>query len=107
MRIPQSETCSICLNKLQKECSFSHMFQPVCQMNCNHSFHMRCIETWVLEKRTCPLCRQNPFPLRVVEPLTSHVVNNSIVFACVFILILLVCIRVKVIRSRVLSKMPS
>jgi hypothetical protein len=24
---------------------------------CNHTFHLHCIEKWLLNKRTCPMCR--------------------------------------------------
>ena len=43
--------CSICLQE------DSEVFEtlPVC----NHSFHLKCINEWLRNKNTCPLCRLN------------------------------------------------
>ena len=28
---------------------------------CHHVFHKKCIEPWVLDKGTCPMCKLNVF----------------------------------------------
>lgn len=30
--------------------------------NCNHKFHMKCIDPWLLRKSECPLCRKSIIP---------------------------------------------
>jgi len=30
--------------------------------NCNHKFHMKCIDPWLLNKSECPLCRKSIIP---------------------------------------------
>ena len=29
----------------------------IIKLDCNHYFHHKCLETWILRKRTCPICR--------------------------------------------------
>ena len=42
-------TCSICFETIGNYDKKS--------LNCNHSFHRNCINTWLIERDTCPLCR--------------------------------------------------
>jgi len=42
-------TCSICFETISNSEKKS--------LNCNHSFHRNCINTWLVEQDTCPLCR--------------------------------------------------
>ena len=42
-------TCSICFETVTNNDKKS--------LNCNHSFHRNCINTWLREQDTCPLCR--------------------------------------------------
>ncbi|KAL3642461.1 hypothetical protein CASFOL_013276 [Castilleja foliolosa] len=43
--------CAVCL------CGFSDGDKLKSIPNCNHAFHVHCIETWLLSNSTCPLCR--------------------------------------------------
>lgn len=45
--------CSICLNKCKKKESARKI------KKCNHIFHKKCINNWLLIKPTCPNCRIN------------------------------------------------
>ena len=40
--------CRICLNHLKSNSFF---------LECAHSFHRHCIEKWIQENNTCPICR--------------------------------------------------
>jgi len=43
------ETCSICLKNI-----YENDFEKTL---CKHYFHKECINTWLLKKKSCPLCR--------------------------------------------------
>ena len=47
----ESVQCSICLENIS-ECDTK-------SLNCNHSFHKNCINTWLREQNNCPLCRKS------------------------------------------------
>ena len=47
--IREPETCSICLENLTSYNKKS--------LTCKHNFHMTCINIWLRDKNTCPLCR--------------------------------------------------
>lgn len=46
-----SDECSVCLAELQ------HGEMLRCLPNCVHSFHRSCIDLWLLQSATCPLCK--------------------------------------------------
>ncbi|KAL2898099.1 putative RING-H2 finger protein ATL69 [Bienertia sinuspersici] len=77
-RLPKPNTgpCSICLSEYKPK-------QTVrCMPDCNHCFHVNCIDQWLKMSPTCPLCRNSPAPsvrptpsgtpLSEVVPLASH-----------------------------------
>ena len=43
-------TCSICLDNIPNS--------DIKELRCNHKFHRNCINIWLRENNTCPLCRQ-------------------------------------------------
>jgi hypothetical protein len=43
------ECCSICLEPLPAS--------PIRELACKHSFHKQCIDRWVHNALTCPMCR--------------------------------------------------
>ncbi|XP_062026159.1 putative RING-H2 finger protein ATL69 [Rosa rugosa] len=51
---PNDKTCSICLAEYQPKESLRGI--PVC----NHYFHAICIDEWLRNNSTCPLCRNPP-----------------------------------------------
>lgn len=46
-----TEQCSVCL------CEFEEGSQLRLLPNCNHAFHIHCIDTWLQSHTICPLCR--------------------------------------------------
>mgnify|MGYP000877261551 CR=1 FL=1 len=47
----EKEVCAVCLDNFVNE-------QSVVQWRgCRHLFHERCIQRWIQQKRTCPLCK--------------------------------------------------
>ena len=44
------EGCVICLERYKKN-------ERIITLKCNHIFHFQCIEEWLENKESCPLCR--------------------------------------------------
>lgn len=47
----QNDSCTICMEDFESD-------EAVEQLRCNHNFHPGCIREWLMEKITCPVCRQ-------------------------------------------------
>ncbi|KAI4355999.1 hypothetical protein L6164_000053 [Bauhinia variegata] len=45
--------CSVCLSEFQENENLRLL------PNCNHAFHLPCIDTWLRSHSSCPLCRSN------------------------------------------------
>ena len=50
--LKESEFCSICLNEI-KTTEIARV------TNCKHTYHSNCLDRWLEEKSTCPLCKNN------------------------------------------------
>ncbi|GAV63020.1 zf-RING_2 domain-containing protein, partial [Cephalotus follicularis] len=48
--------CAVCLENFKSG--------DKCRLlpNCNHSFHSRCIDSWLLKTPICPICRSYVYP---------------------------------------------
>lgn len=46
----ESHTCAVCIDSYKAG-------DVVTVLTCDHFFHKACIEPWLLEKRTCPMCK--------------------------------------------------
>ncbi|KTG02089.1 hypothetical protein cypCar_00039819, partial [Cyprinus carpio] len=47
---PDADACAVCIE----------LYKPgdvLTVLTCNHFFHKSCIEPWLLEHRTCPMCK--------------------------------------------------
>ncbi|XP_073291429.1 uncharacterized protein [Primulina huaijiensis] len=42
--------CSICQEEYKKD-------EETGNLNCGHSFHIDCIKQWLMQKKTCPICK--------------------------------------------------
>ncbi|CAG8449226.1 8817_t:CDS:1 [Cetraspora pellucida] len=60
-----SNKCTICLEEI-----ISFTFLP-----CTHTFHSKCISTWLKEHKSCPMCRDR-LDNEDIEFVTSQI-NNS------------------------------
>lgn len=64
--------CSVCLSEFQENESLRLL------PNCNHAFHIPCIDTWLSAHTNCPMCRarivSNPAPISSSE---NVIVLNS------------------------------
>ena len=63
--------CSICLENI-------NINDSCVNLECNHKFHLRCIEQWCQSHNTCPVCRfQLEQPQNTVR--TQRIIVNNIV----------------------------
>ncbi|XP_057541084.1 putative RING-H2 finger protein ATL69 [Amaranthus tricolor] len=53
---PNNGPCSICLSEYKPKEIIR------CMPDCNHCFHVNCIDQWLKMNPTCPLCRNSPAP---------------------------------------------
>lgn len=44
--------CVVCQESIQK-------YNIIRKLKCNHNYHINCIENWLKDHCTCPLCKQN------------------------------------------------
>lgn len=47
-----SETCAVCIETYR-------VADVIRILPCKHQFHKSCIDQWLLEKRTCPMCKMD------------------------------------------------
>ncbi|KAK2664281.1 hypothetical protein Ddye_002855 [Dipteronia dyeriana] len=62
---PSDNTCSICLSEYQPK----EILRTIPE--CNHYFHVNCIDEWLRLNATCPVCRNSPEGSDIVTPSTS------------------------------------
>jgi len=62
-----STCCSICLGDYKG----SDMLKVL--PDCEHMFHLKCIEPWLRIHPSCPLCRTSPIPTPLSTPLAEVV----------------------------------
>ncbi|KAF6201457.1 hypothetical protein GE061_003848 [Apolygus lucorum] len=48
----ETECCAICIDPYRQS-------EVVRTLVCNHEFHKECIDPWLLENRTCPMCKKD------------------------------------------------
>ncbi|KAI3918781.1 hypothetical protein MKX01_042101 [Papaver californicum] len=49
--------CAVCLVNLEEEEEIARILP-----NCNHVFHAKCIDVWLISHSTCPICRTEADP---------------------------------------------
>lgn len=47
---PEAQTCAVCIESYKSG-------DVITILTCGHIFHKVCIEPWLLDKRTCPMCK--------------------------------------------------
>ncbi|KAI3835992.1 hypothetical protein MKX03_032887 [Papaver bracteatum] len=55
--------CAVCLVNLEEEEEEIARILP----NCNHVFHAKCIDVWLISHSTCPICRTEADPGRTTN----------------------------------------
>ncbi|KAK4770699.1 hypothetical protein SAY87_031231 [Trapa incisa] len=66
---PSDNTCSICLCEYQPKETLRSIPE------CNHYFHMSCIDEWLRLNASCPLCRNSP---ETPRPLSLTSMNSNL-----------------------------
>ncbi|KAK6919731.1 Zinc finger, RING-type [Dillenia turbinata] len=71
--------CTVCLSVMEDD----DMARTL--PNCNHTFHMECIDKWLSTRSTCPICRAEapprpagPIPQPVLSPTVENVNGDEI-----------------------------
>ncbi|KAM7268204.1 hypothetical protein ACFE04_010370 [Oxalis oulophora] len=64
---PNNGPCSICLGEYRAKDKIR------CIPECNHCFHVDCVDEWLKMSATCPLCRNSPAITPVTTPLSDLV----------------------------------
>ncbi|KAI3859644.1 hypothetical protein MKX03_031158 [Papaver bracteatum] len=59
---PENTTCSICL------ADYTHNDTLKSLPECNHYFHVNCIDGWLRVNGSCPVCRKSPLQYSLVVP---------------------------------------
>jgi deltex-like protein len=63
---PGNDVCNICFDGFEHE---SIQIKEAVQIKeCAHKFHLTCIQRWLAEKSTCPVCRKSLFTIRGYQP---------------------------------------
>ncbi|XPS71345.1 ubiquitin-protein ligase Anaphase Promoting Complex [Ascochyta lentis] len=74
--MPDDDVCGICRNPYDSTCSKCKFPGDECPLllgECNHSFHMHCIFSWLKQESSqekCPMCRQ-PFKSKSQDATTA------------------------------------
>ncbi|KAI9174091.1 hypothetical protein LWI28_011829 [Acer negundo] len=68
---PSDNTCSICLCEYQPK----EILRTIPE--CNHYFHVSCIDEWLRLNATCPMCRNSPEGSTIVALSTSTSSSSS------------------------------
>ncbi|RZC84181.1 hypothetical protein C5167_046968 [Papaver somniferum] len=63
-----SSCCSICL----ADYANNDMLRLL--PNCGHLFHLKCVDPWLLQHPSCPICRSSPMTTPQLAP-SSHMVS--------------------------------
>jgi hypothetical protein len=58
-------SCSICLSEYRD----GEMLRVMPE--CRHMFHLPCLDTWLRQSASCPVCRSSPIPTPVSTPLST------------------------------------
>ena len=55
----KDESCCICLESFGASTSQQLISEndQICRLGCGHCFHSKCIQEWLSENETCPMCR--------------------------------------------------
>ncbi|KAF1949926.1 RING/U-box [Byssothecium circinans] len=75
--MPDDDVCGICRNPYDSTCSKCKYPGDDCPLllgECNHSFHMHCIFSWLRQESAqekCPMCRQ-PFKSKNQEAASTE-----------------------------------
>ncbi len=47
-----SDTCTVCQTEFSEG-------EKIKQLNCQHSYHISCVDEWLKENKVCPICKED------------------------------------------------
>lgn len=68
-----NQTCCVCMENFSEK-------EPLCVLDCKHSFHENCVDKWLTEKQSrCPFCKSviKPASVRSQTSLSSPTGQSS------------------------------
>lgn len=72
------DTCSTCLEALEKDPSKRQEAQRMTRLSCSHLYHTQCIKPWMEQHVTCPMCRA-VVRQRIEVPRAQYVYNTILI----------------------------
>ena len=69
----QESKCVICLDVINRDNSII----SITKLRCEHEFHKKCIDRWMIRNTTCPICRRRIRLHRSSRTATRNVIPNS------------------------------
>ena len=73
------EECSICLDNNE------FTYKSWVKLGCNHYFHRHCIDLWLEQRQTCPICVQNIYNTNSTKNIWSIL---GVLCCCVLIILI-------------------
>ena len=67
------------MNDMCSICQLTFIDTSICRVihNCNHFFHINCIDTWLDNHTTCPFCRYDLLNITISNNSNNNETNNS------------------------------
>lgn len=68
---PDADSCAVCIESYK-------VGDVLSVLTCSHSFHKACIEPWLMEHRTCPMCKCDVLRALGVEVNNEELCDSSV-----------------------------
>ncbi|KAI0489217.1 hypothetical protein KFK09_029059 [Dendrobium nobile] len=72
-RAATTDSCSICLGDYNEEEEEGEDLPLKLLPDCGHLYHAECLDSWLLQHRTCPLCRSSVMNVATQTPLADAI----------------------------------
>lgn len=71
-KVPEYLICTIC----------REVFDCPVRLNCTHSFCKGCIDTWIIDRKSCPECKKRVVKTKIGADLIASCLVNDIKVKC-------------------------
>lgn len=63
--------CTVCLTRGYSNYAYKRYIK---RLPCGHSFHIRCIDEWLIQHVNCPLCRESAYVSSTIPHMSMYAV---------------------------------